>query len=838
MYKQVKQVHCDAGISNGAAIDETSFINDVIHRHRDQRRGTQGNNQCFLCMQGGKGHHSTQMPPTGKKQHRQPAAQHSTAWRRTTGHRRAKQAGTAPQIDSRAQQHRTTRKHSTKEHNTGKQGTTANCTKQREAGQRRDSHTDTKRRHQKTNTGHQTQHRTTAHQREMHNTQQRTTAPGASKWHAPQEQHNSSAPAPRSTATHKTERTGDTQQSTPGHTQHTAQRRTTACTNTPRQNTHSKEHTARGNTPKHGAAKNRTPGRQAAPEGTAPQATAPNDRNKTTQHPTAQHRAALRAAARSSTAVRDTQRSTAHGNADQNQTAKDTANNRSGRHDQRHGTSSSSNQQHSTTHKYTPQQAPHSVQQPAIQQGEASKQDTQHNTRQPAPQDTRQKGSAARQRQAAQGSTRAPGGGGQQKARTADERQARRQEQSSGKKRQSTEQQQRKPRHTKGTGGSNQKGAASGQAGNTKAARAHGEPSSRRPTKQTRGGGGGGKGWERKGGGAEKKDRRKKKGKRMRRKKTKKNPRGGSGGGDHTAPRPKAPGAGTQRKQETTMEHKGNDKKTNKENRKGATPTRRGTSKAERQSGQRKGEAHQNAPREAGPPDLVRKNEHTHTRTGLGRDVLRPTAGKKDATVTGSTHANHHSARSTRPTLQGLARENPIMGPRMGTMQSQPSAPFLARASGRHNEPRPRPASACPAQPPSKAGGASLLGGERYHGVGKANWSSESDETGGGAAHRAGPRGTLERHAAGHIQGTWTQTRSARTTRNEPQHKNRCQATPAAARMDVCAPGSEPSPCWLQNSRCLDQRVRARRVPGTSRLRTAAVRMNECAPGSVPSSCL
>ena len=46
MYKKVKQVHCDDGNSNRTANDETSFINDMIHRHRDGRGVTQGNNQC------------------------------------------------------------------------------------------------------------------------------------------------------------------------------------------------------------------------------------------------------------------------------------------------------------------------------------------------------------------------------------------------------------------------------------------------------------------------------------------------------------------------------------------------------------------------------------------------------------------------------------------------------------------------------------------------------------------------------------------------------------------------------------------------------------------------
>ena len=41
--------------------------------------------------------------------------------------------------------------------------------------------------------------------------------------------------------------------------------------------------------------------------------------------------------------------------------------------------------------------------------------------------------------------------------------------------------------------------------------------------------------------------------------------------------------------------------------------------------------------------------------------------GKPDASVTGSTHANHRSARSPRPTPKGRARDNPIAGPRTGT---------------------------------------------------------------------------------------------------------------------------------------------------------------------------
>ena len=71
------------------------------------------------------------------------------------------------------------------------------------------------------------------------------------------------------------------------------------------------------------------------------------------------------------------------------------------------------------------------------------------------------------------------------------------------------------------------------------------------------------------------------------------------------------------------------------------------------------------------------------------------------------------------------------------------------------------------------------------------------------------------------------QTRRAHPTRNEPRHEDRCQATPAAVRTDVCAPSGEPSPCQLQNSRRLDGRVCARRVPSPCQLRIAAVRMHE-----------
>ena len=71
--------------------------------------------------------------------------------------------------------------------------------------------------------------------------------------------------------------------------------------------------------------------------------------------------------------------------------------------------------------------------------------------------------------------------------------------------------------------------------------------------------------------------------------------------------------------------------------------------------------------------------------------------GKPDASVTGSTNAKHRSASSPRRTPEGPARDNPIAGPQTGTTQSESSAAASAGASGRHNEPGSRPASACPA---------------------------------------------------------------------------------------------------------------------------------------------
>ena len=116
-----------------------------------------------------------------------------------------------------------------------------------------------------------------------------------------------------------------------------------------------------------------------------------------------------------------------------------------------------------------------------------------------------------------------------------------------------------------------------------------------------------------------------------------------------------------------------------------------------------------------------------------------------------------------KPTPEGTARAHPIAGPRTGTTRTEPKAPASAGASGRHKEPGSRPASTCPAQPPSKSRAASPRDGERHHGVRKDNPSTASDQTGRGAA--------LQCRA----------TRHARETRRRPQprHTNRCRATAA-----------------------------------------------------------
>ena len=258
--------------------------------------------------------------------------------------------------------------------------------------------------------------------------------------------------------------------------------------------------------------------------------------------------------------------------------------------------------------------------------------------------------------------------------------------------------------------------------------------------------------------------------------------------------------------------------------------------------------------RPARPDQEGRAHAHTHgtrawrppTRKGRCRrphetaPVHRPSPpsndgryGKPEASVTGFIHANHRSASSPRPTPEGPARDNPIAGPQTGTTRSEPSAPALAGASGRHNEPGSWPASACPAQPPSKSGGDSPRGGERHHGVGKADQSTESDRAGRGAAHHAVPRGTPERHAAGHNHGTRTGAKHQRPpiAANPDSARHNHTTTAREAVPSNTQPGGERSPKRTHAAQEAQAASREahRRKPGSGRGPTAKRRRGQAA---------
>ena len=156
--------------------------------------------------------------------------------------------------------------------------------------------------------------------------------------------------------------------------------------------------------------------------------------------------------------------------------------------------------------------------------------------------------------------------------------------------------------------------------------------------------------------------------------------------------------------------------------------------------------------------------------------------------MTGSIQANHRSARSPGPKREGPARREPIAGPRRGTTRSKSSAPASAGASGRQNEPGSLPAFACPAQPPSRAGGASprvvkgTTASEKPTGAPRAAAPDEARRTTRG--HQARQRGTPPSTTKAHGQvpsnngNRVAQTLAATTGRNEPRHQKRCQATP------------------------------------------------------------
>ena len=115
----------------------------------------------------------------------------------------------------------------------------------------------------------------------------------------------------------------------------------------------------------------------------------------------------------------------------------------------------------------------------------------------------------------------------------------------------------------------------------------------------------------------------------------------------------------------------------------------------------------------------------------------------------------------------------PQRGPERVRRGASPAPPPRG-ANSRHHEPRSRPASTCPAQPPSKTGGAEHPIGEGTTSTGKPTGALRAPGPDEAQRTKAGPRGTLERHTAGHNHSTGErakqyghrvpQTREARTT--------------------------------------------------------------------------
>ena len=182
----------------------------------------------------------------------------------------------------------------------------------------------------------------------------------------------------------------------------------------------------------------------------------------------------------------------------------------------------------------------------------------------------------------------------------------------------------------------------------------------------------------------------------------------------------------------------------------------------------------------------------------------------------------------------------PRRGPAAGTMS--PVLGWPPRAPRSH-----------PVKPGAQAPGVGKGTGAsgKPTGAPRSTGPDEARRTTQGHEARQGGRPPATTKAHGQVPGNngrqVPQTQKARTTRNEPRHRNRCQATPAAVQMDECAPGGYPAPTgyekplsrWTSarpegtqglpatDSRRPDGRVRARRVPSPCRLRTAAVWMDK-----------
>ena len=152
-------------------------------------------------------------------------------------------------------------------------------------------------------------------------------------------------------------------------------------------------------------------------------------------------------------------------------------------------------------------------------------------------------------------------------------------------------------------------------------------------------------------------------------------------------------------------------------------------------------------------------------------------------------------------------RENPITGPRaVTTRKSQAPLPRRGPAADTMSPVLGRPPDVLRsgpvnpgAQTPGAGRGPTARG--KQTSARRATRPDEAPRTRRGpeARQRGTPLARIKAHRRvpsnnGHQM---PQTRTARTTSNQPRHENRCQTTPAAVWMDVCIAGSKPSPCRL-----------------------------------------
>ena len=165
------------------------------------------------------------------------------------------------------------------------------------------------------------------------------------------------------------------------------------------------------------------------------------------------------------------------------------------------------------------------------------------------------------------------------------------------------------------------------------------------------------------------------------------------------------------------------------------------------------------------------------------------------------------------PIRRVSGREARCYTPKLGTVltaltttRSAPSALASPGASSRHNEPGSRPPPRAPRSHPVKPGATAPAVGEGTTAKGKPTGAPRATGPDEERRTNVGPRGTPERHAAGHNHGTRTgsshnghrvpRTREARTTHDQPRHGTRCQGQPGPhARTPHPRPvGSGPRP--------------------------------------------